>query len=156
MVAGMTLDLILAIAHHLLAFGLAAILTAEIALLRPGLTASGLRRLGLVDAHYGLLAVLLIVVGLLRVFYGIKGPDAYLPNPWFWAKMAAFLAVGLLSVPPTVSMLRWRRKVRLEPAFSPYQDEVERVRAWLLAEAALFVLIPVFAAFMARGPGLPA
>lgn len=156
MVAAMTLDLILAIAHHLLAFGLAAILTAEIAMLRPGLTAAGLKRLGLVDAHYGLLALLLIVVGVLRVYYGLKGPDAYISNPWFWAKMGAFLAVGLLSVPPTISILRWRRRVKLEPAFCPYLDEVERVRAWLLAEAALFVLIPVFAAVMARGYGLPA
>lgn len=149
-------DLILAILHHLFAFGLAAVLAAEIAMVRPGMTAADLRRLGIVDAHYGLLALLIVIAGALRVAYGIKGPEAYLPNAMFWAKMAAFALVALLSIPPTLSMLRWRRKVRIEPAFAPFKDEIERVRAWLIAEAAVFVLIFVFAALMARGYGLPA
>ena len=152
----MTLDLILAIAHHLLAFGLAAVLAAELAMVRPGLTAAGLKRLGVIDAHYGLFAGLVILVGVLRVIYGMKGPDAYVANPWFWAKMAAFATVALLSISPTLAILRWRRKVKLEPGFCPYEEEVARVRAFLLAELAIFALIPVFAAVMARGYGLPA
>jgi putative membrane protein len=150
----MTLDATLAILHHILVFGLAGVLAAEVATVRPGLTAIGLKRLGIIDAHYGALAGLIIVVGVARVIWGIKGPDAYLPNLMFWAKMAAFAVVGLLSIPPTVTILRWRRKSRLEPAFSPFEEEVKRVRAWLLAEAAVFVLIPVFAALMARGYGM--
>ncbi|MCR5880974.1 DUF2214 family protein [Phenylobacterium sp. J367] len=146
----MTLDLILAITHHLLAFGLAVLLAAELAMLRPGMTATGLKRLGIVDAHYGLFAGLIIVVGVLRVIYGIKGPDAYVPNPWFWAKMAAFAGVGLLSTPPTIAIFRWRRRLKVEPGFCPFEEEVSRVRAFLFAELALFALIPVFAAVMAR------
>ena len=153
MLAAMTADAILAIVHHLLAFGMAAVRAAEIAMLRPGMTAAGLRRLGLLDIHYGAGATLLVVVGVLRVAYGAKGPDSYLPNAMFWAKMAAFAAVAGLSIPPTIAMIRWRRRCRLEPAFCPFEEEIRRVRAWMVAEAGVFVLIPVFAALMARGVG---
>ena len=149
----MTTDLILAILHHILVFGLAGVLAAEVALMRPGLTLAGLKRLAIVDAHYGAMAVAILVVGGLRVAYGIKGPEAYLSNPFFWAKMAAFGAVALISIFPTVRILAWRRKSRIDAAFSPFEEEVLRVRAFLLAEAAVFVLIPVFAAVMARGYG---
>jgi putative membrane protein len=84
----MTTDLVLAIAHHLLAFGLLAVMVMEFNMLRPGLSTSDLKRLGIVDAHYGALAMLLIVIGVCRVFFGIKGAAYYGDNPWFWAKMA--------------------------------------------------------------------
>jgi putative membrane protein len=147
-------DLILAILHHILVFGLAGVLAAEVAMVRPGLAGGALKRLALVDAHYGALAGLIIVVGVLRVIYGVKGPEAYLPNLFFWAKMAAFGVLGLLSIAPTIRILAWRKASKADPAFSPGEAEVKRVRAYLLAEAAVFVLIPVFAAVMARGYGV--
>lgn len=151
----MNTDALLAIAHHLLAFGLAGVLAAEIAMLRPGMTAAGLKRLGIVDAHYGAMAGLIIIVGVFRVTHGVKGPDFYVPNPVFWAKMVAFAVVAALSIIPTVTIVRWRMRCKLEPAFCPFEEEVERVRAWLIAEACVFALIPVLAALMARGVGLP-
>jgi putative membrane protein len=38
-------------------------------------------------------------------------------------------------------------------AFAPPADAIRRVRGYLWAEAALFLLFPVFAAAMARGYG---
>ena len=139
-------DTALAIVHHLLAFGLAIMLALQLALVRPGLGAVELRRLGGVDAGYGATAGLLIAVGLLRVFYGAKGADYYGDNPWFWAKMATFAAVGLLSIAPTLAFRRWRRA-------APADDAVARVRRLLRAEVGLLLLIPVFAALMARYQG---
>lgn len=147
-------DLILAIVHHLLVFSLAAILAAELAMIRPGLGAAGLKRLGMIDLHYGAVAGAILVVGFLRVFYGVKGPGAYLPNPFFWAKIGTFALVGLLSVPPTLRILAWRRQAKTDTGFSLGEVEVRDVRRFLVAEAALFALIPVFAATMARGYGL--
>ena len=146
-------DLILAIAHHLLIFGLAAILAAELAMVRPGLSGAGLKRLGIIDLHYGLIAGLILAVGFARVLYGVKGPGAYLGNWVFWAKIAAFLTVGLLSAPPTVRILQWRRRAKAEPGFALAAADVAGVRPFLVAEAAVFALIPVFAAAMARGYG---
>ena len=54
-------DLALTIAHHLLVFSLAAILAAELASVRPGLAGAGLKRLGVLDMHYGFIAALILV-----------------------------------------------------------------------------------------------
>ena len=147
-------DLILAIAHHLLAFGLVAILAGELVLARPGIAGAALKRLQTLDRLYGAVAGTLVIVGVLRVLYGFKGPDFYLPNPFFWAKMAAFVAVALLSIPPTLRIVGWSRRARAERGFVPPDAEVAGLRAWLGRELAMFALIPVFAAMMARGVGL--
>lgn len=146
-------DLVLAIIHHLLVFSLAAILAAELAAIRPGLSSVGLRRLGIVDMHYGLIAALILIVGFARVYMGVKGPEAYLGAWAFWAKVGAFAVVGLLSVPPTVRILQWRKRARAEPGFALGDTEVKAVRPYLIAEVAVFALIPIFAAMMARGYG---
>ena len=67
----------------------------------------------------------------------------------FWTKIAIFLLVGLLSIPPTLAFLRWKRAQDAPPA-----TEITRVRRFLLAEVALFALLPVFAAAVARGYGV--
>jgi putative membrane protein len=147
-------DLILAIGHHLLAFGLAAILAGELVLARPGIAGAALNRLQRLDRLYGALAGTLVIVGVLRVIYGFKGPDFYLPNPSFWAKMAAFLLVALLSIPPTLRIAGWSRRAKADPDFIPPDAEVASLRTWLGRELAFFALIPIFAAMMARGIGL--
>ena len=148
------LDLVLAGLHHLAVFSLAGIVAAELALLRPGVSGAALQRLGRIDAAYGGVAAAVLVVGFLRVFFGAAAADYYLNNPVFWAKIGAFAAVGLLSIQPTVSILSWRREARSSPGFAPSGAAVARSRRFLIAEAAVFALIPVFAAAMARGFGL--
>ena len=81
-------------------------------------------------------------------------PDFYLSNPFFWAKIAAFLAVALLSLPPTLRFLAWRARLRTEPDFIPPAAEIRKMRLFMHMEATVFVLIPVFAALMARGYGV--
>jgi len=147
-------DLILAIFHHLLMFALLAVLVIEIVLVRPGISEAQLRRVSALDSSYGGIAGLILIVGFLRAFLGIKGPDFYLENPWFWAKIAAFLAVGALSVAPTMQILSWRGELRRNPAFSPDRGEVQKARRFMHLEAMVFVLIPIFAALMARAYGL--
>jgi putative membrane protein len=146
----MMLDLILAILHHLLVFSLAAILAAEIVLVRPGLGSDQIRRVGAIDGIFGIFAGLIIVVGFARVFFGAKGSEFFLTNPWFWAKMAAFVVVGILSIMPTMRFIGWRTRLRTDPAFMPAEAEVQSVRRFMHLEAAVFILIPVFAAIMVR------
>lgn len=147
-------DLVLAVLHHLLILSLAGLLAVELALVKPGVGGASLKTLGLVDAGYGAMATLVLAVGFSRVFLGGKGSAFYLENPVFWAKIAAFAAVGLLSIAPTAAILRWRKRAKAEPAFAPSDQEVARTRRVLALEALVFALIPVFAAAMARGYGL--
>lgn len=150
----MLTDLILAIFHHLLMFSLLAVLVMEIMLVRPGLSTAQLRRVSALDSSYGGIAGLILVVGFLRVFFGIKGPDFYLENPFFWAKIAAFLVVGALSVAPTMQILSWRGEQRKNPGFLPDPGEIQKARRFMHMEAVVFILIPIFAALMARAYGL--
>jgi putative membrane protein len=147
-------DLVLAILHHLLVFALAGLLAAELALLRPSVGGATLKVLGGLDAAYGATAVLILVVGFSRVFFGGKGSTFYLGNPMFWAKIGAFAVVGLLSIAPTLAILRWRRQVKAQADFTPPTGEVATARRVLVAEVLVFALIPILAAAMARGYGL--
>lgn len=108
----MLTDLIPAILHHLAIVTLIVLLAVEFALLRPGLSADDVRRLANVDTAYGGAAGLVIVIDICRVIWGAKGADFYLSNPWFWAKMTSFAVIGLLSIPPTLALFRWRRTSR--------------------------------------------
>lgn len=143
-------DTVLAVVHHLLVFGLAIMIALELGLARPGLGAAEVQRLARIDGGYGATAMLIIVVGLLRVWFGAKGADYYLGNAWFWAKMASFAGVGLLSIAPTRAFLQWRKALRADPAALPDAAAVGKVRGMLRAEVGLLLLVPVFAALMAR------
>jgi putative membrane protein len=141
-------NLVLAIAHHLGVFALVGVFAAEFALLRPGIEGKRLIQLGKIDGAYGALAGLVIVVGILRVLFGGTGWEYYAGNWAFWAKMIAFIAVGLASIPPTLAIIRWRKA-----ATPPADADVNTARRFIHLQAALFLLVPAFAAAMARGYG---
>ena len=146
----MATDLVLAILHHILVFGLVTLIVSEALLLRGDLSAQVIGRLARLDRSYGITAVAIILVGVLRVIFGLKGYQYYLGNPWFWAKMGSFVAIGLLSIPPTRRFLAWGRASRTDPTFVPSEGEVRSTLAFLRAESIFFVLVLVFAATMAR------
>ena len=105
-------DLALAIAHHLLVFGLAAVIAFEIATIRVEVTAGEIARIARADMWYGLLAAAILIVGFSRAVYAARGWAYYSHNLLFWAKIVTFAVIGLLSIAPTVSILRWRRTSR--------------------------------------------
>ena len=121
--------------------------------MRPGLKRDTLALVGRIDGLYGGIAMLIIVVGAGRVLFGLKGWEFYVTYWAFWAKMAAFALVGLLSIQPTIRFIRWRKAAASDPAFAVSDAEIRGVRFYLHAEATVFVLIPIFAAIMARGIG---
>lgn len=142
------LDLALAIGHHILIFALFGVLAAELVTVRRGLTPAAVARIAAVDLWYGILAGLILIVGFSRAVFAAKGWTYYEHNAFFWAKIGAFALVGLLSVPPTIRFIAWRRA-----GVAPTDAEVAGVRRYLVAEVVLFALLPAFAAAMARGYG---
>jgi len=147
-------DFLLASFHHLFAFGLVAMMVSQSVLLSRGIDAATLRRLSGVDRGLGMAATLLLVVGLLRVFQGIKGADFYLHNPWFHAKFGAFVLAALISILPTIRFIRWRKAFKADPGFVPPPTEVAATRRFVRIELALIAVILVAAAGMARYGGL--
>ena len=143
-------DLWLAIAHHALVFGLAIMLAAQASLVREGMGRGDAGRVARLDIGYGASAALIVAVGVLRVIFGAKGYIYYVENGWFWAKMASFALMGLLSVPPTVRFRKWQAAMKANPAFVPSAEEVKRIRSFMRWQLRLIVVIAAFAATMAR------
>lgn len=149
----MDIDLILAIAHHIAVFSLVAIFAVEFALVRPGLAGPGLKQLGRIDGAYGAVAGIVIIVGIIRVIFGASGWDYYAGNHMFWGKMAAFLLMGLLSIPPSMAIRRWAKGLAESKSYTPPTAEIAASRRFIHLQAGFLVLIPIFAAAMARGYG---
>ncbi len=147
------LDLTLAILHHLAVFTLVGAFAAEFMLLRPGLEARRLGQLARLDAAYGAIAGLAVIVGIVRVIFGAAGWQYYVGNWVFWAKMLAFVGVGIASIPATRQIARWRRAAKSDAGYEPPAEEVLGARRFLWLQVALFVFIPALAAAMARGYG---
>jgi putative membrane protein len=143
-------DLLLAILHHLAIAALIVLIAVELALLKPGMTSRDLRILTRVDAGYGASAGLVIVIGICRVIWGIKTADFYLNNPWFWTKMASFAVMGLLSVPPTIAILKWRKALQQKQDFLPPNDTVAGLRRFVFLQIALLAIVLASAGAMAR------
>ncbi len=142
------LDLAFAIGHHLLIFALFGVLFAELIAVRKGMDSAMVSRIAAVDLWYGILAALILIVGFSRAVFAAKGWTYYQHNGFFWAKIGTFAVVGLLSIPPTIRFIQWRKA-----GVSPSDAQVKGVRRYLHAEVVLFALLPMFAAAMARGYG---
>ena len=145
-------DLILAIIHHLLVFGLVAMLVAESMLVRPGMRGVDVDRVVRIDMGYGATGALILVVGLLRVFFGAKGVNFYVGNFFFWGKVACFVVIALMSIMPTIRFLQWGRTRKVDPAFVPTDAEASSVRKWMRYQSLVLVVLLAFAAAMARVP----
>jgi putative membrane protein len=142
---------------HLLAVGLAVgLLLSEYWLCRRIPDRLQVRILGTVDLGYFLALTGSLATGLARVLFVGQDTAYYLANRLFWLKIALFLAIGLLALFPTLQFIRWNREARTAPAFAPLTRELERVRASLVLQLGLMLLLPLASILVARGYGLTA
>lgn len=144
---------LLAFAHHLAAFLIFAVLMVELSVTKGELTLTAARTVLRMDAVYGLASIAILVIGFLRVVYTEKGSAYYLHSGPFIAKLVLFVAIGLLSIYPTVKFLAWRKALRQQQV--PEFDARTRraVRLVLHVELTLLVGVLLCAALMARGIG---
>lgn len=145
---------LMAFLHHVLAFTLTACIVYELIAYRKQMGIEEIRRIQRVDLIYGISAGLLLLIGLLRVFFFEKGPNFYMNNPFFWVKMNAFLVVGLLSIDPTIRYIRWNRALRQNTLPEIPESEYQRTRLLLTLEVIGIAVILLAAPLMARGVGM--
>ena len=102
-------EVMLSYLHILMILSMTVFLSAEAALCRQEwMNAKVVRRLVRLDLIYGVLALLTLLSGLARLFWGAKGLEFYLSNPVFHLKLTLFVLMLLLSIRPTLTFLRWR------------------------------------------------
>jgi len=149
----MWLDAILAYLHFTSIFVFFSFLVVETMMLRGLLDEKAVRLLGRVDIWYFGAAIAVLVTGFSRLVWGAKGPEFYLTSWPIYVKVALFLAVGMLSVSPTLRFIRWRRMFERDASWSVPEAERKHARRVVMIGVHLAALLPLFAVIMARGLG---
>jgi putative membrane protein len=143
----------MAFLHHLAAFTVVGALVAEVMLFKPPLSVVQARRLQRTDGVFGIAASVLLIVGLLRVFFFEKGPSYYFADAFFLTKLSAFIVAALISIYPTVMFLSWSKALKQGIAPDISAEKVRRARMCLMWELTAIVVILFCAPLMARGFG---
>ncbi len=147
----MLLESLLAYAHIVAILSVVVFLTSEAALCRAEwLNAAVVRRLARVDLIYLAAAIAVLLTGVARTWWGMKGTGWYWHQPLLHLKLTLFVVIGLISIKPTMSFTRWRKQLDATGAL-PDEAEVRSVRKLIMLEAHLLVLIPLAATLLARG-----
>jgi putative membrane protein len=145
------MTVLVAFLHHLAAFALVGALAVEFVLIKQEFNIATARRLAITDAVIGGSAGVLLVVGLLRVFYFEKGAAYYFHSHAFLTKFSLFVIVALLSIVPTVEFLSWRKALKAGQAPAVAAPKLKRLRMIIHIELAAVVIILLCAAIMAKG-----
>lgn len=149
----MTTEALLAYAHLLAILTMVVFLASEAALCRPEwLNAAVVERLAKVDGVYGIASIAVLATGFLRTWLGAKGMGWYWTNPILHVKVTLFVVVGLMSIKPTLTFLRWRKALRADGSL-PEAGQIKATRRLVMIQAHIVALIPLLAVFLARGFG---
>jgi len=149
----MILESILAFLHFSAILAVVVFATSEAALCRPEwMNARVVERLVRVDRIYWIALAAVVLTGLARIFWGIKGDAWYWSNWLLHVKLAAVLVVIAISVRPTLRLRQWAQAVRTGGAL-PTEAEVAQVRRWVMISTHIVALVPLAAVFLARGFG---
>ena len=149
----MASEALLAYAHFLAILTLVVFISSEAALCRPEwMNAKVVDRLGRVNLIYGIAAAVVLLTGVARTIWGIKGAGWYWGNGLLHLKLAMFIAVGLISIKPTLMFRRWKKEL-VATGVLPADDQVRQARKWVMVQAHIIAVIPLVAVFLARGFG---
>ncbi|HET8747430.1 MAG TPA: DUF2214 family protein [Ramlibacter sp.] len=149
----MILESILAFLHLSAIFALIVFSTSEAALCRAEwMNEQIVQRLVRVDRIYWIALIAIVLTGLARVIWGIKGSGWYWTNWLLHLKITATVVVIALSLRPTLRFRRWLADHRAGGAL-PAEAEITQVRRMVMVNTHIVPLIPLAAVFLARGFG---
>lgn len=147
----MTFEAILASLHLVAILTAVVFLSSEAALCRSEwMNAAVVRRLARLDMIYGLAALALLLTGIARMVWGVKGLTWYVSQPLFHLKMLLFFGAALLSLRPTFTIRRWLKTLSQQGTLPP-AEAVRTTRQWIMVQAHIIPVVAVVAVFWARG-----
>ncbi|MFC4623507.1 DUF2214 family protein [Comamonas nitrativorans] len=114
------------------------------------LNAAVVRRLLRLDWIFLTAVALLLLSGVARVVWGIKGWQWYVGQPLFHVKMTLVLLTLLIVTRPSLAIRRWVRTLEASGAL-PGAQEINRVRRAIMLHTHVMPVIAVVAVFWARG-----
>jgi putative membrane protein len=149
----MTLEALLSYAHILAILTAVVFISSETALCRiEWMNERVVERLVTVDRIYLVGLLLVLLTGLARITWGMKGSAFYWSNGLLHLKLGLFIVVAFLAIKPSAMFRRWRRQLRENGAL-PDEVEIRQARRRGMVAAHLIAVIPLAAVFLARGYG---
>ncbi len=145
----MLLESLLTYLHISAVLGLVVFLSAKVALMRPEVLAHRealLQRLLRLDNWCWASFLAVAASGLAHLWFGAKGPVWYVSNPLFRIKLALFVAMLLMGLPSRRELQRWCRQARV-----PEAAQIRAQRRWLMWQAHILVVLPLFGVLLAYG-----
>jgi len=141
-------DVFVAYIHYLSFMCLFAALLVEHLIFKSEADNALAKRLGVIDAIYGVSALLVLTTGLLKVF-AVGKPASYFMKNWiFHMKFTTFIIVALISIYPTIKFFK-NRKGNADNLVQYPKSLIHVIRL----ELTLVALMPLMGALMARGHG---
>jgi putative membrane protein len=147
----MAINAIFAFLHFVAAISVVFTVIYERLNFKKQLTNIEAKRLQKVDSIYGLSAMLVLIIGFLRVYFFEKGSSYYFSNTFFWIKLGLFAIVGLLSIYPTIRFLKWKKIIQNDEDVELGDGEYRKIKMYLNLEVVGLVLILMSASLMAKG-----
>lgn len=146
----MWLEALLAYAHLLAILGWVVFLTSTAAVARAEwFSAAVVTRLATVDRIASAAAAGVVLTGLARMAWGVKGWGWYATQPLLWTKLALLAWMLVQGWRSSRQIAAWRH--RLDAGALPTPDEIAALRRRVMGAAHLMLLIPLAAVLLARG-----
>ena len=137
--------------HHFAVLTLLGCTLLTLRQLQQPFSITGARFLSRIDMVNGIAAILVLLVGLVRMVYFEKGTAYYVHSVPFLAKLGFYGLASLLSIIPTMEIFRWRIPLKngLLPVMSTQKQS--RLRIVALLQLACLVVMAVCANWAANG-----
>lgn len=121
-------------------------LVAEHLLLEDKMTRKAIRRLSIVDAVYGMGALVILGAGFV-LWFGVGKPAAFYSEGWIvYTKLGLFGVIGTISLIPTLFFLKERKGNPEEIVEIP-----GKMKMILRIELTLLLIIPLLGVMLAQG-----
>lgn len=134
--------------HFVSIFFIVSAVAAEYILIKDSMTRKEIKRLSLIDAIYGVNAIILLAAGFSLWLWIGKPAEFYSKNWIFHTKLLLFIIIALLSIYPTVFFIRERKGDQNEKVTIP-----TKIKLMIRIELLLLFIIPLLAGLMAKGIG---
>lgn len=137
--------------HHAAVLTLLVCTLVSLYQLRQPLTVPGALLLRRTDMLNGTAATLVLLVGLVRVFYLEKGSAYYFSNGPFLAKLGFYGLASMLSLVPTLEVRRWRVPLQQGQLPTVSDQKLTAMRAVAYLQLACLAAMATFANLASRG-----
>jgi len=147
----MTLEAVLAYLHLMAILSWVVFISSTAALARvEWLNAAVVDRLVRVDLIANVGGALVLLSGLARMGWGMKGAAWYGAQPLLWAKLVLMAVMLAAAWRTRVQLLSWQRRLRSSGQLPP-ADEIATLRQRVMRSSHLMLLLPIAGVMLARG-----